>query len=221
MFTLGEKKGLVYQTSQAAAFSCSFWLLTQLLETKMTFPSLSCVRCNFWGWIQRVMVHFRNQQELLLRACHCILEFHNSPCYVLIHSFGLTENIVYPALLSPLLSLSRILPSHAAGRVGFFWKFFAITDLSKTKDSSFWPPDPVNHPYKKALLALGREDFSFYPSTQCQNNPHSLGKIPSPSWNFQTSSGLQEPELSFYAKIFFQFTNFEEKVFFIFFRCIL
>lgn len=44
MFTLGKKmKGLVYRTSQAAAFSCSFWLLTQLLETKMTVSSLSCV----------------------------------------------------------------------------------------------------------------------------------------------------------------------------------
>lgn len=182
----GKKKGggLVYQTSQSAAFSCSFWLLTQLLETKNDcFISQLC-ECNFWSWIQRVMVHFRYQQELLLRACHYISKFHSSSCYVLIHSFGLTEIIVYPTLLSPILSLSCILPWHAAGWVGCFWQHFAMTGLSKTL-YSFWPPDPVNYPYKKALLALGREGFSFYLGTQCQNNSDSLGKIPSPLWNFQ------------------------------------
>lgn len=72
-FLWGVKEGFVYQTSQAAAFSCSFWLLTRLLETKMTVSLPSCVRCNFWSWIQRFMVHFRYQQELLPRACHYIL----------------------------------------------------------------------------------------------------------------------------------------------------
>jgi len=66
-------------------------------------------------------------------------------------------------------------------------------------------------PYKKALLALVREDFSFSPGTQCQSDPCSLGRNTSHILEFPNLFWTAGPKALFGYRTLFQFTDFEKK----------
>lgn len=205
----------------------------------MTVSSASCRRCNFWSRIQRIIAHFRYQQEntttqsLQLQYLRLLIVALVVFWYICSALLKISCTLIY---LFAIISLSYIFPC-CWGFVCFvvvvvvvFWGFlqcFAINDLSMTL-GSFWTRwqrksflcCSLTH-YPKAAPALVREDFSFHLGTQCQNDSCTLRKTSYHILKFPNCFWIAGPKTLFGCCTLFELTDFEEKLFLVFFRCTL
>lgn len=182
----------MYITSQVATFSCSFWLLTALKETKRRL-SPSCVKCHFWSRKKKIMAHFRYQQE----PTPCSESAITVSIRLLITALVLFWHVHVPLLKIGCMLIYSFFPviSFYCCWVRFFRQHFATKDLSKTLDC-FWPPDTVNC-FSAAQPLHKKKYLPFYLGTQCQNDTCRLGRNTSHILTFPNLFWIAGPKMLF------------------------